>query len=101
MSKISTLKRKFRNFIERLRLSESEYLTMKEQSEKFEGMMSTCNFEIGESEFIDIQDKAGNIVHRFPKSKTATLNVNIDKMLKEAGIVYDKDRVTLNVEQGE
>lgn len=98
MSKISTLKRKFRNFIERLRLSESEYLKMKEQSEKFEGMMSTCEFKIGEPEFMDIKDKKGNIVHRIPKSRTATLNINVDEMLKEAGIVYDKDRVTLNVE---
>lgn len=74
---------------------------MKEKSEKFDSMMSTCEFKLGESEFTDIKDKEGNILHRFPKSKTATLNVNIDKMLKEAGIVYDKDRVTLNVEQGE
>lgn len=98
MSKISTLKRKFRNFIERLRLSESEYLTMKEQSEKFEGMMSTCEFKLGEPEFTDIKDKEGNILHRIPKSRTAILNINIDAMLKEAGIIYDKDRVTLNVE---
>lgn len=97
ITKIKTLNRKFRNFIEKLRLSETEYLTMKEQSEKFEGMMSTCEFKLCELEFTDIKDKKGNILHRFPKSRTATLNINIDEMLKEAGIVYDKDRVTLNV----
>ena len=97
-TKISTLKRKFMNFIERLKLSESEYLTIKEQSEKFKNMMSTCEFKLGEPEFTDVKDKEGNIVHRIPKNRTATLNVNVDEMLKEAGIVYDKDRVTLNVE---
>ena len=96
--RIKVLARKFRSFIERLRLSESEYLTIKEQSEKFKNMMSTCEFKLGEPEFTDVKDKEGNIVYRIPKNRTATLNVNVDEMLKEAGIVYDKDRATLNIE---
>lgn len=56
-------------------MSESDYLTMKEQSNKFENMM-----------------------HRFKKSQSATLNINIDEMLKNGGILYDKERVKLNIE---
>ena len=39
--KLKTIARKVHNFIERARMSESDYLTMKEQSNKFENMMSS------------------------------------------------------------
>lgn len=98
--RIKVLVRKFDNFIEKVRLSESDYLKMKEQSEKFGNMMSVCEFKLGEPEIVDIKDAEGNILNRIPnfKNRTASLNVNVEEMLKEAGITYDKDRVELNVE---
>lgn len=98
--RIKALARKFGNFIEKVRLSESDYLKMKEQSEKFEGMMSTCEFKLGEPEIVDIKDAEGNILNRIPnfKNRTASLNVNVEELLKEAGITYSKDGVELNVE---
>lgn len=99
--KLKTIARKVHNFIERARMSESDYLTMKEQSNKFENMMSSCEFKLDEPEYTDVKDADGNILHRFKKSQSASLNINIDEMLKNGGILYDKERVKLNIEQKE
>lgn len=96
--KLKTIARKVHNFIERARMSESDYLTMKEQSNKFENMMSSCEFKLDEPEYTDVKDVDGNILHRFKKSQSASLNINIDEMLKNGGILYDKERVKLNIE---
>ena len=96
--KLKTIARKVHNFIERARMSESDYLTMKEQSNKFENMMSSCEFKLDEPEYTDVKDADGNILHIFKKSQSASLNINIDEMLKNGGILYDKERVKLNIE---
>ena len=96
--KLKTIARKVHNFIERVRMSESDYLTMKEQSNKFENMMSSCEFKLDEPEYTDVKDTDGNILHRFKKSQSASININIDEMLKNGGILYDKERVKLNIE---
>lgn len=96
--KLKTIARKVHNFIERVRMSESDYLTMKEQSNKFENMMSSCEFKLDEPEYTDVKDADGNILHRFKKPQSASLNINIDEMLKNGGILYDKERVKLNIE---
>lgn len=96
--KLKTIARKVHNFIERARMSESDYLTMKEQSNKFENMMSSCEFKLDEPEYTDVKDADGNILYRFKKSQSASLNINIDEMLKNGGILYDKERVKLNIE---
>mgnify|MGYP000030120755 FL=1 len=96
--KLKTIARKVHNFIERARMSESDYLTMKEQSNKFENMMSSCEFKLDEPEYTDVKDADGNIImHRFKKFQSASLNINIDEMLKNGGILYDKERVKLNI----
>jgi hypothetical protein len=41
-------------------MSESDYLTMKEQSNKFENMMSSCKFKLDEPEYTDVKDADGN-----------------------------------------
>lgn len=41
-------------------MSESDYLTMKEQSNKFENMMSSCEFKLDEPEYTDVKDADGN-----------------------------------------
>lgn len=91
------VKRKLHNFIERMRMSDAEYLTIKEQSNKYKGMMSACIFELEEPEYTDIKDAEGNVLHRFRKSQSASLNVNIEDMLRNGGVIYDKERVTLNI----
>ena len=96
--KLKTIARKVHNFIERVRMSESDYLTMKEQSNKFENMMSSCEFKLDEPEYTDVKDADGNILHRFKKYQSVSLNINIDEMLKNGGILYDKERVKLNIE---
>lgn len=96
--KLKTIARKVHNFIERMRMSESDYLTMKEQSNKFENMMSSCKLKLEEPEYTDVKDADGNILYRFRKSQSASLNINIDEMLKNGGILYDKERVKLNIE---
>lgn len=95
---LKTINRKLQNFIEKVRMSESDYLIMKEQSNKFENMMQTCKFTMNEPEYIDIKDANGNVLHKLTTSYSASLNINIDDMLKEAGIIYDKERVSLNIE---
>lgn len=72
--KLKTIARKVHNFIERARMSESDYLTMKEQSNKFENMMSSCEFKLDEPEYTDVKDVDGNILHRF---KSLSLQVLI------------------------
>lgn len=80
-------------------MSESDYLTMKEQSNKFKNMMSSCEFRLDEPEYTDVKDADGNIImRRFKKFQSASLNINIDEMLKNGGILYDKERVKLNIE---
>ncbi|WP_288682268.1 hypothetical protein [uncultured Eubacterium sp.] len=96
--KLETIARKVHNFIERVRMSESDYLIMKEQSNKFENMMSSCEFKLDEPEHTDVKDADGNILRIFKKSRSASLNINIDEMLKNGGILYDKERVKLNIE---
>lgn len=96
--KLKTIARKVHNFIERVRMPESDYLTMKEQSNKFENMMSSCEFKLDEPEYTDVKDVDGNILYRLKKSQSASLNINIDEMLKNGGILYDKERVKLNIE---
>lgn len=96
--RLKTIARKVHNFIERVAMSESDYLTMKEQSNKFKNMMSSCEFKLEEPEYTDAKDASGNILYRFRKSQSASLNINIDEMLKNAGILYDKERVKLNIE---
>lgn len=54
--KIKRLEQKWHNFIERLRLSEDDYLTMKRQSENYEKMLSTINVEV-KCDSEDITDK--------------------------------------------
>lgn len=91
------VRRKLHNFIERMKMSDGEYLTMKEQSDKYKGMMSACEFQVNDPEYIDVKDSSGNVLHRFTKSRSASLNVNIEDMLRNGGIIYDKKRVSLNV----
>lgn len=62
----------------------------------YDNMMSTieCNSTV---EYEEARDKENHIVARFPKSKTMTVHIDIEKMLAAGGIVFDKNAVILNV----
>ena len=94
--KIKILKRKLLCLFERIRLPESDYKNIKSKAQMYDNMMSTIDFNLNTvSE--DIKDKDGNIIYRFPKSKTANMNIDIMGMLKAGGVTFDLDAVKLNV----
>lgn len=97
--KIKRLEQKWHNFIERLRLSEDDYLTMKRQSENYEKMLSTINVEV-KCDSEDITDPAGNVIYKIIANRNVTINVDIKEMLNKIGITFDKNAV-LNVKQGD
>jgi len=96
MKFLNKLKMKIRYLIERIRLSESDYLIMKAQSQMYKAMMSTvkCNID---SEYEDVTNKQGDTIMRLEKSRTMTMSVNIVEMLAEGGITFDENAVKLNV----
>lgn len=94
--KIKILKRKLLCLFERIRLSESDYKNIKSKAQMYDNMMSTIDFNLN-TELEDIKDKDGNIIYRFPKSKTANMNIDIVEMFKAGGVTFDLDAVKLNV----
>lgn len=93
---LKTLKKKILCLFERIRLSESDYKNIKLKAQLYDNMMSTIDFNIN-NESEDIKDKDGNIIYRFPKSKTANMNIDMMKMLKAGGVTFDLDAVKLNI----
>lgn len=93
---LKTLKRKILCIFERIRLSESDYKNIKLKAQLYDNMMSTIDFNIN-NESEDIKDKDGNIIYRFPKSKTANMDIDIVEMIKAGGVTFDLDAVKLNV----
>ena len=89
-------KRKLHYLNERIRLSESNYLTMKVKSQMYDAMMSNITYS-SEVEHEDIKDIHGNVITRIYKGKTAAIDVDIVEMLANGGITFDKTAVKLNV----
>lgn len=96
MKIFNELKRKLHYLIERIKLSESEYLSMKAKAQMYEAMMSTVVYSV-DSEYQDVFDDVGNLITRIPKSRTATVHVNVTDMLAEGGIVFNKNVVKLDI----
>ena len=96
MKFFNKLKIKIRCLIERIKLSDSEYLTMKTQSQMYKAMMSTVKYSL-DTEYEDAFDDNGNIIKRFLKARTATIHINIVDMLAEGGITFNKNAVKLDV----
>lgn len=91
----NVFKRKLHNLIERIKLSESDYLSMKVKSEMYSNMISTIRYEhYTDYEYIK---NNGQTIAMFPKSKTATLTVDVGEMLTSGGIIFNKNAVKLNV----
>ena len=96
MKLFNKLKMKIRCLIERIKLSDSEYLTMKAQSQMYKAMISTIKFS-SNAIYEDLVDGDGNLINRIPKSKTAIVHVNFTDMLAEGGIAFNKNVVKLDV----
>lgn len=96
MNFFNKLKRKIRCLIERIRLSELDYLTMKAQSQMYKAMMSTVKYS-SDTEYGDVFDIDGIPIKTFLKARTATIHVNITDMLAEGGVTFNKNVVKLDV----
>lgn len=96
MKFFNKLKRKIHCLIERIKLSESDYLMMKAQSQMYKAMMSTIKYS-SDSEYEDAFDDNGNLIKRFLKARTATIHINIADMLAEGGVTFNKNAVNLDI----
>lgn len=96
MKFFNKLKMKIRCLIERIKLSESDYLTMKAQSQMYKAMMSTIKYS-SNTVYEDIADNDGNLINRILKAKTATVHINITDMLAEGGITFNKNAVKFDI----
>lgn len=94
--KLNVLKRKLFYLIERIKLSELDYLSMKAASQMYSSMMSAITYK-AETEYEDIEDKNGHIITKITKSKYATINVDMEELLASAGVRYNKYAVKVNV----
>ena len=92
--RIDVFKRKLHSLIERIKLSESDYTSMKSKAQMYSDMMSTIKYDRNtEYEYIK---KNGKNIARFP-SKTITINIDVEQMLANGGITFDENLVKLNV----
>lgn len=92
--RIDVFKRNLHSLIERIKLSESDYLSMKSKAQMYSDMMSTIEYERNtDYEYIK---KNGKNIARFP-SKTITINIDVEQMLANGGITFDENLVKLNV----
>jgi hypothetical protein len=96
MKIFNKFKMKIRFLLERIKLSESDYITMKAQSQMYKAMMSTVKYS-SNTVYEDIVDDTGNLINRIPKSNTAIVHVNVTEMLAEGGVTFNKNVVKLIV----
>ena len=81
--------RKFKLFIEKLKLSADKYDLMKYNVNLSERIKSCINVE-NNVEFESIYDKVGMQVDSLLKSKTTIVNVDARRILFELGVVFNE-----------
>lgn len=89
MKFFNKLSRKMRCLLERIRLSESDYRTMKARAQMYQSMMSTIKYDVN-TEYEDAVDELGNLIRRTLKARNVTAHINVEEMLAEGGITFDK-----------
>lgn len=89
-------KEKLHIFLERIKLSNSEYLTMKEKNKRFDNMLAAISFETN-TKYIDVKDNKGVYIFKFPESKNLTISINVPDLMKGVGIVYDRQLTNINI----
>lgn len=90
------LKEKLHIFLERSKLSNSEYLSMKEKAKRFDDMLAAISFETN-AEYIPVEHPKGCVIAKVLKSKSLTISVNIPDLMKGVGIVYDRQLTNINI----
>lgn len=96
MKFFNKFKRKIRCLIERIKLSESDYKTMKAQAQMYSAMMSTIRYNT-EREYEPVYDTNGVLITNLFKARVSTIRVNVAEMLAEGGIIFNKNAVKLEV----
>lgn len=96
MKFFNKIKRKIHCLLERIKLSEHDYLSMKAQSQMYKAMMATIKHS-SSADYEDIKDADGNLIQKLLIGKTVKLDIDIVELLAEGGITFDKNAVKLNV----
>lgn len=89
-------KEKWNVFLERSKLSNSEYLTMKEKAKRFDDMLAAISMETN-AEYIPVERPKGCVIAKVLRSKSLTISVNIPDLMKGVGIVYDRQLTNINI----
>lgn len=89
-------KEKWNVFLERFKLSNSEYLTMKEKAKKFDDMLAAISMETN-AEYLPVERSNGCVIAKVLISKSLTISVNIPDLMKGADIVYDRQLTNIKV----
>lgn len=87
---------KLKNLIECIKLSDTDYLNMKNKAQMYDKMISTIQIE-GYQEYEEVRDGYGHVVNTLPKAISYTVNIDIEKMFAAAGIIFNKDVTKFNV----
>ena len=89
----NTFKRKLLCLIERIKLSESDYRTMKAKSQMYDGMMSAVKISISPNNE-KIKNNDGHIIWVTHRAKTVMIDVDVVEMLAAGGIHFsDKTEI--------
>lgn len=96
MKFFNKLKMKISCLIERIKLSEFDYRTMKAQAQMYKAMMSTIRYNT-EREYEPVYDTNGVLITNLFKARVSTIHVNITEMLAEGGITFNNNAVKLDV----
>lgn len=91
-TKLNVLKRKLIYLIERICLSEEDYINMKVQSQIYRYMANTISIA-SNMDYEDVRDGNEALITSVPKSQTITVTVDIWQLLAEMGLPLDK-RIT-------
>lgn len=89
-------KEKWNVFLERSKLSNSQYLTMKEKAKRFDDMLASISLETN-AEYIPVEKPKGCVIAKVLRSKSLTISVNIPDLMKGAGIVYNRQLTNINI----
>lgn len=90
------LKEKLYIFLERSKLSNLEYLTMKEKAKRLDDMLDSISLETN-AEYIPVEKPKGCVIAKVLKAKSLTISVNIPDLMKGVGIVYDRQLTNINI----
>ena len=93
----NTFKRKLLCLIERIKLSESDYRTMKAKSQMYDGIMSVIKINIG-TDNQKIENNDGCFFWFTSRTRIVTVDIDVMEMLAAGGIHFN-DELEINVKE--